>query len=173
MNKNYLIRPAEWTDIPRVMEIYEIARRFMCASGNPTQWAGGYPWQDLLEDDIAAGNLYVVCSEETIHGVFAFILGDDPTYARIENGSWRSTAPYGTIHRIAGDGSGGIFPAALNHCRSVIDHLRIDTHGNNKPMQHVVAKYGFSRRGIIYVEDGTPRIAYDRIEREDHDGISQ
>jgi hypothetical protein len=30
-------------------------------------------------------------------------------------------------------------------------------------MQHVVEKHGFSRRGIIYIADGTPRIAYERI----------
>ena len=30
-------------------------------------------------------------------------------------------------------------------------------------MDALAEKYGFSRRGIIYVEDGTPRIAYDLI----------
>ena len=60
-------------------------------------------------------------------------------------------------------GGGGVFAAALEYCSGVIGHLRIDTHADNKPMQHVVEKAGFSKRGIIYVEDGTPRIAYDRI----------
>lgn len=170
---HYTVRPAEPADLPRIMEIYEIARQFMTANGNPTQWAGGYPWQDMLEEDIAAGNLYVICDETTIHGVFAFILGEDPTYAHIENGSWRSATPYGTIHRIAGDGSGGMVQAALTYCSGIIGHLRIDTHADNSPMQHQVEKYGFSRRGIIYVEDGTPRIAYDRLEREDKDGNCQ
>ena len=94
-------------------------------------------------------------------GVFMFMIAADPTYAYIE-GSWRSDTPYGVIHRIAGVG-GGVFAAALEYCSGRICHLRIDTHADNKPMQHVVEKAGFSKRGIIYVQDGTPRIAYDRI----------
>lgn len=162
--KNLIVRPAQAADLPRILEIYEIAKKFMRANGNPTQWANGYPFPDMLEEDIEAGNLYVVTNGTSIHGVFAFILGADPTYTVIEGGSWRSDAPYGTIHRIAGDGTGGIFPAALRHCRSRAAHLRVDTHADNKPMQHLVTKHGFSRRGIIYVEDGTPRIAFDWME---------
>lgn len=155
------VRPARLEDMARIMEIYDIARRFMRASGNPTQWSNGYPWADLLEDDIAAGHLFAVEDEQQVHGVFAFILGADPTYALIEDGAWHSDAPYGTIHRIASDGTGGIFSAALEFCRGISAHLRVDTHADNKPMQHLVTKAGFRRCGIIYVEDGTPRIAFD------------
>ena len=42
-----------------------------------------------------------------------------------------------------------------------IDHLRIDTHQDNLPMQGAVAKAGFKRAGIVYVSDGTPRVAFD------------
>ena len=155
------IRPATQTDMAEILDIYAQARRFMAANGNPTQWGQHHPAQQILEEDILLRRLYVVEDGERLCGVFMFQVGDDPTYAHIE-GSWRSTAPYGVIHRIAGVG-GGVFPAALEYCSSVIRHLRIDTHADNKPMQHVVEKAGFSRRGIIYVEDGTPRIAYDRI----------
>ena len=55
------------------------------------------------------------------------------------------------------------FPAALNFCRKKISHIRIDTHHDNKPMQHVVEKAGFARTGSIYVDDGSPRIAYELI----------
>ena len=157
------VRPAALAELPRIMEIYATARKFMADNGNPTQWPSTYPPRDLLEEDIAAGNLYVVAKNDAIHGVFAFILGDDPTYALIENGSWRSDSPYGTIHRIASDGTGGILRTALHFAAGHADHLRIDTHADNKPMQHLVEKYGFSRRGIIYTDNGSPRIAYDRI----------
>ena len=155
------IRLAVEADLDRILEIYEIARQFMRENGNPTQWNNGYPQHDLLRKDIEWNRLYVVEEGEEIKGVFVFFIGADPTYAYIEGG-WRSETPYGVIHRIAGVG-GGIFPAALEFCSGQISHMRIDTHENNKPMQHVVEKAGFSRRGIIYVEDGTPRIAYDRI----------
>ena len=155
------IRPATQADLSDILEIYAHARRFMAENGNPTQWGQNHPAQHLLDEDISLNRLYVVESGERLCGVFMFEVGNDPTYTYIE-GSWRSDSPYGVIHRIAGVG-GGVFAAALEYCSGVIGHLRIDTHADNKPMQHVVEKAGFSKRGIIYVEDGTPRIAYDRI----------
>jgi RimJ/RimL family protein N-acetyltransferase len=158
----YSVRRVEITDLPQILEIYANAREFMKKNGNHTQWGGGYPSRGMLEDDINRGNLYAVTRDTEIYGVFCFVLGDDPTYAVMEDGCWRSDTPYGTIHRIASRGS-GVFAAALNHCRSRIGHIRIDTHADNYPMQHLVTKHGFSRRGIIHVADGTPRIAYDLI----------
>lgn len=155
------IRPAKQADMDQILGVYAAARVFMTENGNPTQWKAGYPWRDMLEEDIRLERLYVVEQQEKICGVFMFVIGEDATYGHIE-GSWRSSTPYGVIHRIAGQG-GGIFEAVLNFCSEKIYHLRIDTHADNKPMQHLVEKAGFSRRGIIYVEDGTPRIAYDRI----------
>ena len=160
MMTNKTIRRASLADMERIMEIYAIARKFMADNGNPTQWKDGYPQREMLEEDIRLEQLYVVEAHD-ICGVFMFTLGDDPTYTYID-GAWSSTEPYGVIHRIAGVG-GGVFAAALEYCAGVIHHLRIDTHEDNKPMQHAVEKAGFSRRGIIYVADGTPRIAYDRV----------
>ena len=155
-----IVRRASLTDMEQILEIYEFARKFMAENGNPTQWKDGYPHREMLEEDIRLQCLFVV-EGEALCGVFMFAVGADPTYAYIE-GSWSSTEPYGVIHRIAGIG-GGVFDAALEYCTEQIHHLRIDTHADNKPMQHVVEKAGFSRRGIIYVSDGTPRIAYDRV----------
>ena len=155
------IRLATQADMTDILEIYAQARHFMAENGNPTQWGRHHPAREVLEEDIVMRRLYVVEDLERLCGVFMFMVGSDPTYAYIE-GSWRSNAPYGVIHRIAGVG-GGVFAAALEYCSDIINHLRIDTHADNKPMQHVVEKAGFSKRGIIYVADGTPRIAYDRI----------
>ena len=41
-------------------------------------------------------------------------------------------------------------------------HLRIDTHEKNLVMQNLVKKTGFSYCGIIYVDDGTKRLAYEK-----------
>lgn len=43
-----------------------------------------------------------------------------------------------------------------------IDSIRIDTHRDNKPMQHLLNKNGFRYCGIIYLEDGDERLAYQR-----------
>ena len=109
----YQIRKAVWDDLPRIEEIYAFARKFMAETGNPNQWGNTTPQTCLLEDDIEKGDLYVLIHDHMIHGVFYFYIGPDPTYGVIENGHWRSNTPYGTIHRIAGDGSGGVLAAAV------------------------------------------------------------
>ena len=159
----YKIRKAGEEDLPRILEIYAYARSFMAVNGNPNQWGNSHPAVSTLEDDIRNGDLYVVADPSGIHGVFAFLLGVDPTYLKIFDGNWRSSTPYGTIHRIASDGSGGILAAALAYARGVIDHIRMDTHADNHIMQQALIKAGFSRCGIIYIADGTPRIAYDLL----------
>ena len=93
-----------------------------------------------------------------------FHIGDDSTYQVIDNGHWLSDESYGTIHRIAGDGTiHGVLEIAVNYCKDQIPHLRIDTHHDNKIMQHVIEKNGFKKCGIIYVKDGSERIAYELI----------
>ncbi len=156
------VRKADKRDFIRILEIYNHARKFMAENGNPTQWGAVHPSQEILRKDIEQGQLYAVCDDAEVHGVFAFLQGDDPTYAYID-GSWRSEESYGTIHRVAGDGAGGVFDACMSYCKNICDHLRIDTHENNKIMQYLVTKAGFSRRGNIYLADGDARIAYDWI----------
>ena len=162
----YQIRKAQPEDLPRIEEIYAYARRFMADTGNPNQWGKTTPQTSQLVDDIKKGLLFVLVSKNVIHGVFYFYIGPDPTYGRIDDGRWRSDTSYGTIHRIAGDGSGGVLAAAVNYGRAQINHLRIDTHHDNKIMQRAVVKYGFQRSGIIYLENGSPRIAYDLLTEE-------
>lgn len=159
---NKKIRPAVQADLNQIEKIYAHARRFMAENGNPTQWGNDYPRRELLEADIKTGNLYVAEDHNQIYGVFLFVMGEDPAYSYIKNGAWCSDLPYGTIHRIASCRS-GLFRQALEFCRCRCSHIRIDTHADNKPMQHLAEKHGFRRCGIIYVEDGTPRIAYELL----------
>ena len=157
----YEVRPVSREMLPRILEIYAYARNFMARTGNPNQWGKTNPPQKTLEADIKAGKLYGVWEGEQLRGVFFFSLGEDPTYREIFEGAWGNDAPYGTIHRVASDGSGGVFSACLAFCREICPHIRIDTHRDNRVMQHVLEKRGFARRGIIYLENGDPRIAYE------------
>lgn len=157
-----MIRRAEFRDLDAVLEIYEYARNFMAANGNPNQWGKTNPPRETLEADIDRGQLYVILRDDRICGAFAFILGEDPTYTYIE-GEWISDRPYGTIHRVASNGCGGVFLEIIRFCLEQIGHLRIDTHHDNLVMQHVIEKAGFIRCGIIYLTDGAPRIAYEYI----------
>ena len=156
------IRKATAADLPRMMEIYAHARRFMAETGNPHQWGdNGNPRRELLEQDIQQGVSHVIEADGRICGVFTFIIGEDPTYSYIEQGRWINDRPYGTIHRIAGDGTvKGILQTCVDYCGKQIDNLRIDTHHDNVVMQKAILKCGFRECGIIYVTDGSPRIAY-------------
>ena len=103
-----------------------------------------------------------VCSSG-IQAVFALIPGDDPTYGYID-GSWLNDAPYAAIHRVASSGKRkGVLQECLDYCIAKHQNLRIDTHFDNKIMQHLLEKYGFQRCGTIYLENGDPRIAYQLI----------
>ena len=157
------IRKATPHDLPRIREIYEMARQLMRKNGNHSQWGKGDEPEALIEEDIRQGNLYVL-EEAGIHAVFAFIIGEDPTYLEIEEGSWKSEEPYAAVHRVASDGTvQGVLGHVMDYCSAQVPHLRIDTHKDNKVMQHVLEKYGFVSCGIVHVRDGSPRIAYELL----------
>lgn len=159
-----VIRHAEERDLSRILEIYDAARSYMRRTGNPHQWNGAYPSADVLREDIRKEQLYVMQTEERVEAVFALIIGADPTYSYIE-GSWISDLPYGTIHRIASSGKiRGVLQQAVDFGWKRIPHLRIDTHQDNLVMQKAVRKCGFQECGIIYLLDGSPRIAYEKAE---------
>lgn len=157
----YIIRKAAPGDLPRILEIYAYARSFMAETGNPNQWGASHPPVEQTREDIATGRLYVICQKETVHGVFFFTTEADPTYAVIYDGAWHRDTPYGVIHRIAGDGKGGIVAAAVEFARTKTNYLRIDTHRDNRVMQHALAKNGFGYCGVIHLANGDPRLAFD------------
>ena len=160
-----MFRGAVRGDLPQILQIYAHAREAMAASGNPTQWGDNFPPQELLEEDIDSNRLFVYTVNGRLEAVFAFILGPDPTYAKIEDGQWlNDEVPYGTIHRLASAGDRrGVASAVIEWCLEHCQSLRADTHADNQIMQHLLEKNGFTRCGIIHVADGTPRIAYQKL----------
>lgn len=155
------IRKAILQDLDAIMAVYDIARAFMRKNGNTSQWINGYPSRELLTGDIAAGTCYVEEENGAIHGVFVCISGEDPTYGYIEDGAWLNDRPYAAIHRVGSDGTTpGFLGRCVAYCRTLCPELRMDTHADNHVMQRATEKQGFQRCGRIYVEDGSPRIAY-------------
>ena len=162
-----IIRPATFSDIGSLMEIFEGAKKIMRSSGNLQQWTDGYPSREMVTDDIEHGHCHVLCDEETIVGTMALIPGPDPTYSYIE-GSWLDDRPYYVIHRIATSVPGRnvaqmMFDWAYGHIREKgCSVIRIDTHRDNCIMKHILTKYGFRLCGVIYLQDGAPRDAYQK-----------
>lgn len=160
-----MIRAATPADLPAILNVYRKARDFMARNGNPNQWGTTYPATELVAEDIRLGRLFVDTEHERICGAFMFALGDDPTYAHIENGAWLDDSLYGVIHRVASDGTvPGVLKRCMAFCRSQHSHLRIDTHADNHIMHNCISKAGFTFCGTIYAEDGSPRLAYEWLE---------
>lgn len=156
------IRLALKEEIDVIMHIYKEAKIFMRNCGNGNQWKDGYPNKALIEKDIEEKQCYVCVCGDDIAGVFVFKIGEDPTYRIIENGKWSKDALYGCIHRIASARTyKGVAKCCFDFCVKQIAYLRVDTHQDNLPMRHFLESYGFCACGTIYVEDGSPRIAYD------------
>ncbi len=157
------IRKAFPEDIDRITEIYAFARKCMEESGNPTQWVNGYPSKELILNDIKNDGCYVCYSEGQLAGVFYFKQENDPTYEKIYDGQWLNNAPYGVVHRIASNGKvKGMATFCLQWCFGQHPNIKVDTHQDNTVMQTVLAKNGFVKCGIIYTDNGTERIAFQK-----------
>lgn len=161
------IRLAHKKDIKKIAKIYSDARAFMQSSGNKNQWINGYPDISLIEEDIENDRLYLLEDGTDILAVFVYFFGEDATYKKIYEGKWLNDKKYGVIHRIAvaenahGKGVSAIcFDFAFKKCAN----LKIDTHKDNIPMQKALLKFGFKYCGIIYLENGSDRLAYQKAE---------
>mgnify|MGYP001087792180 CR=1 FL=1 len=157
------IRKSTFNDLNAILELYRKARVFMSENGNPSQWGSSYPSTELVEQDIAEGSSYVCESDGRIAAVFYYKFGKDATYQTIRSGSWLNDLPYGVVHRITSDGTvKGAATYCLNWAFQQCRNLKIDTHRENLIMQHLLKKNGFSQCGIIYTDDGTERLAYQK-----------
>ncbi len=150
-------------ELDEVFKVYAHARRFMAEHDNPLQWGNSRPTAEEIEKDIADGKSYVCMYGDQIVAVFYYNVGEDPTYRVIEQGNWLNNEPYGVVHRIA---SAGIVRGAGSYCLNwaleQCGNLKIDTHSDNIIMQNCLKKNGFTYCGIIYLEDGDERLAFQK-----------
>ena len=161
-----IFRKARHEELQELMKIYNRAVSYMKETGNPNQWNDGYPGEAQIISDIDNGYCHIALEDGNIEAVFALIPGDDPTYAVIE-GQWLNEEPYAVVHRLAATGRiRGIGEKCLSWSLEKYPNLRVDTHADNKIMQTIIRRLGFSECGIIYTRNGTPRIAY-QINKED------
>ena len=158
------IRKANTEDIDIIMDVFEAAKLFMRRTGNSKQWVDGYPSKELILSNIRDESLYVCLTEDgQIVGAFYFKVENDTTYAKIYDGYWLNDKPYGVVHRIASNGKQkGIGNAALQWSLEQCGNVRVDTHRDNIVMQNILLNNGFQQCGIIYVANGTERIAFQK-----------
>ena len=163
------IETARLADLNAILKIYGEAREFMRETGNPTQWGAAYPDRATLEADIDGKRLFKLTDGEETLGVFCFFIGEEPTYRKIYGGEWESADPCGVIHRVAiasaARGRGAV-REIFAFASARVPYIRIDTHRDNAPMQRALLKFGFERRGIIYLASGDERVAFDYRRKE-------
>ncbi len=160
------IELAKKTDLDKLLEIYREAREFMKNSGNKTQWGDNKPSKETLERDIENKNLYKVVDFDEIVGAFALIYGEDKTYLEID-GKWLNDEPYATLHRVASSGKArGIMSEIIKFSEEKYENLRIDTHKNNHKMLDKIRENGFTYCGVIKIDDGSPREAFQKISKK-------
>lgn len=167
LSNDTIIRKTTIAEIPKLREIFAIARQFMANTGNPSQWVDGYPSDEQLTQDIESGDSYVVEKNEKVVATFVLRGGIDPTYNIIYEGKWLNDKPYATIHRIASTGeTKGIMHIAMQFAQQQYDNIRIDTHRDNMVMQHLIKKEGFKYCGIIHCWSGDERVAFQFTKEE-------
>ena len=165
-----IIREAQPKDMADIMTVMDAAKGIMRQSGNLHQWGEGYPSEAVITADMEKHGGFVVVDDGKVVGYFAFLQSPEPTYARIYEGKWLDdTMPYHVVHRIASYPEvHSIFSSIMDFCFSHDPNIRIDTHRDNKIMQHNIAKHGFTYCGIIYLVSGDERLAYQKHVKHDY-----
>ena len=167
------IRKTEKNDIDTIIPIFEEARRTIAALGID-QWQNGYPSEGVILADIELEQSYACEIDGKICGSFAMLENGEPTYDKIFDGHWLTgdgSRDYIAIHRVAisvssrGSGlSGKIIGFAADFAKEKgRKSLRIDTHRGNAVMRRMLEKNGFQYCGVIYLENGDERVAYEKI----------
>ena len=164
------IRKAIQADADSIMHIFRQAQTSLKTLG-VNQWQNGYPNPEIVDRDILSGNCLVCVSNSLIYAAFFLSFEWEDTYDNIYEGQWLSTGQYAVIHRMAigdafkgqGLGSSMILQAEQICLSRGIHSIRVDTHRDNIPMQHLLGKNQFRYCGIIYLEDGQERLAYEKL----------
>jgi GNAT superfamily N-acetyltransferase len=162
-------RKATETDINNIMNIIAQAQAYFKEQGI-NQWQNNYPNVETINNDIANKNSYVLIKDNNIVATAAVSFDGEKTYDFIYAGEWISNNEYAVIHRIAVDNTYkglGLSSQIIKHVEELclnkgVHSIKVDTHEENISMQKLIKKNKFQYCGIIYLEDGSKRIAFEK-----------
>ena len=159
------IREAQPADVTAIMQVIQAAKGIMRQSGNMHQWGEGYPSEAIILSDMERHGGFVIEQASRIVSYFAFLPSPEPTYSIIYDGAWTDDPlPYHVVHRIASyPDVHGIFNDIMDFSFAHDANIRIDTHKDNRIMQHNIIKHGFTYCGIIHLANGDERLAYQKL----------
>lgn len=167
------IRKADAGDLDALMPIFDEARKTIAALGID-QWQDGYPRRADISADIEHDRSYCIVKDEKIIGSFAAIDDGEPTYDKIYGGHWLTgddSRDYIAVHRVAiavasrGSGASAFMMQGVADMTRAMGRrsVRIDTHEGNVVMRRMLEKNGFVYCGVIYLDSGAARVAYEKI----------
>lgn len=163
-------RKAFKSDANSIMNIIKQAQDYF-KEQEIDQWQDNYPNYETVCNDITNNYGYVLLKDNIIIGTAAVSFDGEKTYEHIYDGEWISDGEYVVIHRIAIDSKykgKGLASLILENVEKIclgknVHSIKIDTHRENLAMQKLLKKNGFKYCGIIYLEDGSGRIAFEKI----------
>lgn len=163
-------RQAKISDLDQIVEIIELSKKYLKET-KVDQWQDGYPAKEDLRRDIESGNSYVLTNKDEIIATTVISLDGESTYNSIFNGEWITNEEYIVMHRVAVHEKykgKGIFKELIKEAESLalnkgIFSIKIDTHRDNISMQKALLKSSFEKCGIIYLNDGSERIAFEKV----------
>ena len=165
-----LLRKTKYDEIEKVMKIVRDAQEYFKNQGID-QWQNNYPNEEVIKKDIDNNISYVLVDQNRIIGTIVIDFEIERTYEKIYEGEWLSEGEYAVIHRvaIADDYKGrGIAGLMINEVEKIVrengvNAVKGDTHRDNQSMQRLFIKNGFKKCGIIYLPDGSERIAFQKL----------
>jgi ribosomal protein S18 acetylase RimI-like enzyme len=163
-------RKAIESDANSIMNIIKQAQASLKENG-VDQWQDNYPNLTTIMNDIKSQNGYVLLIDNKLVGTVAVSFDGETTYESIFEGEWISNDKYAVIHRIAVDVSYkelGVATRIINNIQKLtidkgIQSIKVDTHEDNLSMQKLLNKNKFKYCGIIYLEDKSKRLAFEKI----------
>ena len=164
---DFIFRKAEQADIERVWQIILQAKEQMRRM-NSRQWQEGYPAIENIENDIANGYGYVLCSDKNLIAYGAVIFDGEPAYNNIQ-GKWLTDLPYVVVHRLAvadevkNRGMATLFMQKVQELsrQKGVNSFRVDTNFDNLYMQKILYALDFTYCGEVFY-DKNQRRAYEK-----------
>lgn len=163
-------RKAVEADVEDIMEIIKQAQSYLKSKGI-NQWQNNYPNYEIIREDIDNKYGYVLADGNNIAATVSVSFDGEKTYEAIYDGQWITNDKFAVIHRIALHNNykgSGVSSEFIKHIEKLcldrdVHSIKVDTHEENLSMQNLLKKNDFKYCGIIYLEDGNKRLAFEKV----------
>lgn len=156
-----MIRIGTIEDLAGILSVIHDAKELFLSQGQ-SQWQDkdGYPNEETFLNDLSKNIIFVSVDKDIVTGILVLSKQEEIVYENLVSGTWLNEEKYYVIHRVAVKKeyyhqgiAVALFQEAENY--ALYDHIyniRVDTHEENKRMEHLLSKLGYQKCGIIYLQ---------------------